>query len=604
MKVHKDMTNGELAELLRAVAASYQIENEQKNKFKVIAYNRAADAIEHLGTEAKDIWDEGNLKDVSGIGPSIAEHLGEIFETGESKHFEKILKGVPKAALVLLEIGGIGPKKAYRLARELNLPDKGTLDALKKLAQKGEIAKMEGFGEESQSGILRALEEFKQKAPARMLLSEAESYAEEIIHWLGQSNEAKRVDMLGSLRRKAPTVGDVDLSVASDNPGKIIELFVEYPKKIRVINRGEKSASLLLPGNVRADLKVESPKTYGALLQHFTGSKHHNVALREYALKKGMSLSEHGIKPLRGKIQNEGLKSQNYNSKLKIYEFSNEEDFYGALGMDYIPPELREGGGEIEAALTHNLPELVEMKDIKGDLQIHSDYDIETSHDVGASSMEELVAKAKSLNYEYIAFTEHNPSQRNHNMKQIVDILKRKKEKVARVNSGEKKFRVFNSLEIDILPDGRLPVSDEALNTLDFALVSIHSSFKKSREEMTKRVLDGLSRPRVKIFAHPTARMLESREGVELNWDEIFNFCLKNDKWIEINADPHRLDLPDFLIRDAVKAGVKLTLGTDAHHEDGMDNMRYGVAMARRGWAEKGDIINSLTLTQIERLLK
>jgi DNA polymerase (family 10) len=592
VKIHKNLTNSEIAVLLRAVAASYQIENENKNKFRIIAYNRAADAIEHLGTEAKDIWDEGDLSDVSGIGTSIAEHLGEIFKTGKSKHFEKILIGIPKAALLLMEVEGIGPKRAFRLAEEFRLPEKHTLEALKRHAKAGDIAKLEGFGEESQKAILTSINEYKEKPPSRMLLSEAENYAVDIIDWMKDLKSVQEINTLGSLRRKAPTVGDVDLSVATEHPQEVIEHFARYPKKLRVINKGEKSSSLMLPGSIRADLKVETKKTYGALLQHFTGSKHHNVALREYSLKKGMSLSEHGIK-----------------IKGKLTPIDNEVKFYNKLGMDFIPPELREGAGEIEAALRGELPKLVELSHIKGDLQMHSDYDIETSHDIGASSMMELVEKANSLNYEYIAVTEHNPSQRGHNMEDNLRILQKKREYVNKLNNkvpivkGSMK-KVFNSLEIDMLPDGRLPVDDKGLETLDFALVSIHSSFKKSREEMTKRVLSGLSHPKVKIFAHPTARLLEKREGVELNWEKIFDFCIQKNKWIEINADPHRLDLPDFLIHDAVKHGVKLTLGTDAHHKDGMDNMRYGVAMARRGWAEKKDIINTLSFKDFTKVLK
>lgn len=581
------MTNGEIAELLRAVAASYQIDDENKNKFRIIAYNRAADAIEHLGTEAKDIFDEGGLEEVSGIGKSIAEHLSEIFKTGRSGHFEKVLKGIPKAALALLGVPGIGPKKAYRLARELGLPDKGTIETLKRMAMAGRVAELPGFGEESQNDILEAIAEYKQKPPARMLLSTAEEYANKIVDWMQGSKSVKRIDMLGSLRRKAPTVGDIDLSVSTDSPEAVLARFVGYPAKVRVINRGEKSASILLSGNVRVDLKVESPKTYGALLQHFTGSKHHNVALREYALKKDMSLSEHGIK-----------------IKGKLVAFDDEEKFYKQLGMQFIPPELREGAGELEAALKHRLPKLVTLSDIKGDLQLHSNYDIKTSHDVGASSMEQLVDKAKELGYEYIAMTEHNPSQKGHSQAQVLDILKGKRNKVDQLNSSVKGVKVFNSLEIDIMPDGKLPVDDKGLETLDFALVSIHSSFKKSRAEMTKRVLLALSHPKVKIFAHPTARLLEKREGVELDWDKIFGYCIQNNKWIEINADPHRLDLPDFLIRDAVKLGVKLTLGTDSHHKDGMDNMRYGVAMARRGWATKKDIINTMSLQEFIKVLQ
>ncbi len=592
MKISKNMTNGEIAELLRAVAASYQIENEAKNKFRIIAYNRAADAIEHLGTEAKDIWDEGNLDDVPGIGESLAKHLEEIFKTGKSSHFDKILQGIPKAALSLLDLSAIGPKRAYRLARELNLPETGTLEALKKHALSGDIAALDGFGEEIQSDIVTAIEEFKLKPPSRMLLSEAEEYAQSLIEWMQKIPEVLQIDTLGSLRRKAPTVGDVDLSAATREPAKVISRFVEYPEKIRVLNQGEKSASILLPGNVRADLKVESPETYGALLQHFTGSKHHNVALREFALKKGMSLSEHGIKT-QGKTQ----------------KIESEVMFYKKLGMAWIAPELREGKDEIQKALDGELPQLVELADIKGDLQIHSDFDIETSHDVGASSMEEIVKLAGSLNYEYIAFTEHNPSQKGHNQAQIKELLERKRYKVDQLNDSVKGMKtsvqkVFNSLEVDILPDGSLPVDEDGLMSLDFALVSIHSSFKQDRGKMTERVLRALDHPKVKIFAHPTARLLEKREGIELDWDKIFDFCLKHNKWIEINADPHRLDLPDFLIRDAVRLGVKLTLGTDSHHKDGLLNMKYGVAMARRGWATKKDIVNTLHLHEFLDMLK
>lgn len=587
MKLHKNITNSEIAELLRAVAASYQIESESKNRFRIIAYNRAADAIEHLGTEAKDIFEDGNLDDIPGIGSSIAENLAEIFKTGTSKHFEKILKGIPKAAILLMSLSGVGPKKAYRLAIEFNLPDKNTLDVLKKHAIEGDIAKLEGFGEESQSDILTAIGEYKEKPPARMLLSEAEEYADAIIAWMKGEKAVERIDFLGSLRRRAPTVGDVDLAAASEKPELVIKRFTDYPNKLRVINSGEKSASLLLPGNVRADLKVESSKAYGSLLQHFTGSKHHNVALREFALKRDMSLSEHGIK-INGKLT----------------PVADEKKFYNMLGLGWIPPELREGTDEIEKATKNNLPKLIELDDIKGDLQMHSDYDIETSHDVGASSMEEMLEKALDLGYEYIAFTEHNPSQKGHNFKQITDILKSKQEKVMSLNEKANKVYAFNSLEIDMLPDGSLPVDDSGLETLDFALVSIHSSFKKSREDMTKRVLAALSHPKVKIFAHPTARILEKREGVELDWDNIFEFCIKHNKWIEINADPHRLDLPDYLIRDAVKHGVKLTLGTDAHHKEGLNNMRYGVAMARRGGAENKNIVNTRTLQQFTNMLE
>lgn len=593
MKIGKEMTNLEIAELLRSVAAAYQLKNQEKNRFKIIAYQRAADAVEHASSELKDLWDDKKLDEVPGIGKSIAEHLDELFRTGVSKHFEEVMKGLPQAMFDLMEIPGIGAKRAYRLTTELKIK---SVKDLEKTAKEGKIARLEGFGEDSQAEIIRSIADAKNKGKEkRHLLPYAEEIAREIVDWMKKSQFVERIDPLGSLRRKAATVGDIDLSVATKKPKEVIEHFTKYPNKSRVLEKGTRTASITLPSGVQVDVMVETPDAYGALLQHFTGSKHHNIALRNYALKKKLSLSDYGIKKAGAK---------------DYLKFKDEESFYKFIDMDFIPPEIREDSGEIEAALKHKLPKLLELNDIKGDLQIHSDFDIETSHDLGESSMEEIVQKAGELRYEYVAFTEHNPSRSKHSSIQIVNILKKKNDKVEqlnyslikRVKKGVKK--VFNSLEIDIMPDGRLPVPEEGLATLDFALVSIHGSFNQSKEQMTSRVLKALSQPKVKIFAHPTARKINHREGMELDWEKIFDFCIKNSKWVEINAEPMRLDLPDVLVREAVKRGVKMTLGTDSHHKDSMDNMKYGVSVARRGWAEKSDIVNCLGLSDFEKLIR
>ncbi|OGM70461.1 hypothetical protein A3I55_05805, partial [Candidatus Woesebacteria bacterium RIFCSPLOWO2_02_FULL_42_10] len=401
-------------------------------------------------------------------------------------------------------------------------------------------------------------------------------------------------------RRRASTVGDIDLAISTKRPGVALDHFVAYPKKIRKIEEGPESASILVSGNVQVDAMTQPPDSFGALLQHFTGSKHHNIALREYALKNKMSLNEKGIKDLKTK---------------KLKKYKTEEEFYKALGMDLIPPEIREDIGEIQAAQRSaqgklpGLPMLVDIRDIKGDLQIHSDFNIETSHDLGQSSMKEIVTKADELGYEYIAFTEHNPSQSGHNDAQIIDILKAKAEAIDKLNYSLVKYnmknfkKAFNSLEIDILPDGRLPVPEKGFDYLDFALGSIHSSFKQSKSDMTARVLNAFKHPKLKIFAHPSTRILNRREGVELDWPAIFDYFIKENKIIEINANPARLDLPDILVRDAVKLGVKMSLGTDAHYLIGMDNMQFGVFVARRGWATREDIINSMSLKDIQNVL-
>ena len=584
------MTNLEIAELLRAVAAAYQLKNADKNKFKIIAYQRAADAVEHASSELKDLWDDKKLEEVPGIGKSIAEHLDELFRTGKSKHFEEVMEGLPPSMFDLMKVPGVGAKTGYKISEKFKSKFKkgNSIKTLENLAKSGEIAKLEGFGEESQSDILKAIEEIKGRT-RRLLLPYASQIADSLVEWLKTEPSVKEAVALGSLRRKAATVGDIDIAVATNNPQKVMEHFTKYPKAQRVLEKGEASASIIVPGDIQVDLMVQSPDSFGALLQHFTGSKHHNIALREYALKKGLSLSEYGIKE---------LKSQNS----KVIKFETEEKFYKFLGLDCIEPELREDIGEIEAALAHKLPHLVELKDIKADLQIHSDFDIETSHDLGVSSAEEVVGKANELGYEYIAFTEHNPSKSGHSEKQIVELLKKKREKIEKINYSRIQ-KVFNSLEIDIMPDGSLPVPEAGLELLDFALVSIHGSFKMPREQMTKRVLSALAHPKVKIFAHPTARKLNEREGVELNWPEIFDFCKSKSKWLEINSDPMRLDLPDTLVHEAVKFGVKLSMGTDAHHKDNMDFMQFGVSVARRGWAQKDDIVNCLSLSEFEEVI-
>ncbi|KKQ25571.1 MAG: PHP domain protein [Candidatus Woesebacteria bacterium GW2011_GWA1_37_8] len=609
----KDINNLEIADLLRSVASAYEIKDKDKNKFRIIAYERAADAIEHLSSEAKDLYDDNKLDEIPGVGKSISENLSEIFLNGKSKHFKDVFRGIDSSVYELIKLPGIGPKTADKLSKAFKIDKKDPIKSLLRYAKKGEISKLSDFGVESEKEIINAINDFKGTS-TRHLLNYAIEISDQIVDWMKREAVCETVEVLGSLRRKASTVGDIDIAVATKDKKKSIMHFTDYPNKSRIVEKGETSASILLPSGVQVDLITQNPSSFGALLQHFTGSKHHNIKLREFALKKGLSLSEKGIKTLKKSVPNFRLENKNYNSKLKIYEYKTERDFYNALGMDWIPPEIREDNGEIEASQRSaqgklpGLPKLVNIGDVKADLQIHSDFNVETSHDLGLSSIEEIIAKANDLGYEYIALTEHNPSQKGHSDNDIIEILKKKKYIVEQINNtltnNQRVKHVFNSLEIDIVPDGRLPVPDKCLELLDFALVSIHSSFRLKKAEMTKRVMSALENPRVRIFAHPTGRKLNEREGVELDWDKIFDFALKYNKWIEINADPMRLDLPDYLVKDAVKYGVKLTLGTDAHHIDHMDNMIYGIYTARRGWAEKNNIVNTLTFDEFKKVLE
>lgn len=587
------MTNAEVSKLLGHVAAAYSIKDEKKYRFQILAYQKAAEILENTTTELKDLYKEGKLDTMPGIGPSLQASLEELLKTGKVKHFETIMEDVPPAVFPLLDIPSFGPKKAYRLVSEFHLKDpKTVVQDVVKLAQEGKIAQLPGFGEDSQKKILQVIEEFgkgKTKT-ARMVLPYANELAKKMLDYLKQEKSVKQAYTLGSLRRKRETVGDIDIAVATDEPQKVLEHFVNYPHKERVIEKGDRTSSLVVSSGKQIDLMVESPKGFGSLLQHFSGSKAHNIRLREYALSKGLSLSDYGIK-------------KKGEEKYKQYE--TEEAFYKAVGLDWVPPEMREDTGEIQLALQHKLPKIVELKDMKGDFHLHSSYPIEPSHDMGMSSMEEMIKKAISLGYEYLGFSEHNPSISKHTKQQVVEILAKRKTFIEHLDSKYKKsIRVFSLLETDILPNGDLAIENKALELLDATLVSVHSSFSMDKHAMTNRVLKGLSHPKAKILSHPTGRLLNERSGYDLDWEKIFDFCKTHNKALEINAQPSRLDLPDILVREAVKAGVKFFIDTDSHEVGSMDLMEYGVSVARRGWATKRDILNTMSYNELEAWFK
>jgi len=590
------MNNQEIAKLLRNVAAAYEVKG--KNKFKVMAYQRAATAVEHATSEVKDLWDDGELNTLPGIGKSIAAHLDELFRTGQVKHFALVMKNLPPAMFAILDIPGIGPKTAFKLCQKLGIKSKkGAVNRLKRAAQKGKIRLIEGFGEKSEKEILAGIAELERRE-GRMLLPYATAMAEKIIAYLQKNPQVKAVYPLGSLRRRCATIGDVDLAVKTDKPAAVIKYFVNYPETKKVIAKGERKASIILKNGYQVDFRAQK-ESFGAMLQYFTGSKHHNIHLREIAQKKGLSLSEYGIK-VKGKIK----------------KFETEEKFYQFLSMDWIPPELREDTGEIEAAQKHQLPKLIKPSEIKGEFHTHSNFEYqESSHDEGKNSFEEIVIKAIKLGYQYIGLADHSPSVNNHTKQQIISLLSKRKERIEQIKESKKiaqlslrengcEIKIINTLEVDILHDGSLAVPDAGLKLLDFAFVAIHSGMRQDKERMTQRVLKALSHPKVKFLAHPTGRLLNQREGYELDWEKIFDFCLKNHKWLEINAMPDRMDLPDTLVKEAIKKGVKLVIGSDAHEVKAMNFLKYGVFVARRGWAQKKDIINTLPWRKLRNIIR
>ena len=588
------MTNHEIAQLLRDVAAAYAITNEGKYRFQIIAYEKAADAIEGTTTQLKDLYKENKLENIPGVGSSIKQHLEELFKTGKVKHFDFVMRDIPKSVFPLLSIPGFGPKKAFKLVTHFKLRSPKTIiEDLEKLAKSGKIARLEGFGEKSQSDILTAFAEYKKGfgKTNRMALPFAADLSNKVLEYLQKSKDVIDAEPLGSLRRRVATIGDIDFGVTTKSPKKVIEHFINYPYKERVIEKGDVSSSIIVSGGAQIDLITLPKSQWGSLLQHFTGSKNHNVHLREYSLKKGMSLSERGIK----------LK---INGKQILKEFDTEEKFYNSLGMDWITPEMREDNGEIELAIKHQLPKLVDTADIKADFHLHSSFPVEPSHDMGENSMEEMIAKAKSLGYSYIGFSEHNPSQSKHSAKQIYDILQKRAEHIKKLRIKHTGFGIVSLMETDILPDGSLALDDKSLELLDAAIISIHSVFSMDKIKMTNRVLQGLSHPKAKILAHPTGRILNERTGYELDYEKLFDFCKSHHKALEINAWPYRLDLPDSLVRQGLKYGVKYTIDTDSHKASQMDLMQYGVSVARRGWATKDDILNALEYNEFREWLK
>lgn len=582
------MNNKEISEILREVGACYEILD--KNRFRSVAYLRVADTIEHLSEDINYLYEKGKISEIPSVGKNIAGYLTELLTSKQVKHFNALKKKFPKAFFTLMKLPGFGSKTAYKLTNVLNITDKqNALNELEKAVLNHRISAIEGFGEKSEKDILLSIQKFKQKQDNKsgILLVRAKNIAGKYLEYLKMSEWVIEAHALGSLRRGKEMVGDIDIAVASNKPIKAIEHFIAYPQVASVIEKGVVAATVLLKNNLQIDLMVEPSQSFGALLQHFTGSKQHNIKLREIAIKKGMSLSEHGIK-----------------TKTKMIQIKNEQEFYQKIGMQWIPPELREDHGEIEAAQKKALPKLIELSDIKGDLHLHSNYNLKPAHDMGENSFQEIIHKAQAKKYQYVGFSEHNPSKKN-TLNEIMLIMKARKLIIDKLKYSTKSTRVniFNMLEIDILSDGSLALPDSVFEFIDAAIVSIHSSFNINQNDMTKRVLRGLAHPKVKIFAHPTTRLLGEREQIKLDWQAVFDYCKDHSIALEINSSPYRLDLPDDLIKKAIDNGNKLVINSDAHRISDMDLINYGVNQARRGWSQKYAILNTLEYNEIRKWL-
>lgn len=574
-------SNLDVANLLRSVAASLTL--SKANLFEIKAYDNAADSIENLTSEIKDLWQEGKLSQIPGVGKGLEKYLEEYFKTGKVSHFEHILGKYPYVIYQLIKIPGVGPKRAL----EISKLDVKNLGDLKNAIKTGELIK-KGFSEKIAQKIESGMAEFEGRS-GRMLLPYAQSQADKILNYLKKSPGILRADPLGSLRRQVATIGDLDFAASSYDQGKVVEYFIKMPGIRDILSRGEAKAAVVLESGLHVDLLVGKPDSYGAMLQHFTGSKNHNIKLRTFADTKGFSLSEYGVR----------------NKKIgKIIPCTDENQVYKLLGMDIPAPQLREDNGEIQAALNHKLPNLIEIKDIKGDLHLHSNFPIEPSHDAGEDSIEEILRKAEALDYQYLGISDHNPALTTHSPDKIVKLIEKRTKNIQSLKKRKKSIRILNGLEIDILSDGNLALPDEALETLDYTIVGIHSGHRGLKEIITARILKALENPFTKILAHPSGRLLNERESYDADWEAVFKLAARNKKLLEINAYPNRLDLRDDLVRLALTFGCKFIINTDAHQIGQMDNMKFGVSVAMRGWVPKKDVVNTWDWKDLSKWFK
>src|SRR5580704_7781932 len=575
------MENREVARILRETAQLLEIDGAMIGRYR--SYERVAELLNGLPESIEELArDRAKLMELPGIGDGMADHIEEILKSGQYSLRSKLLKKYPETILHLLDLQSLGPKKVAFLWKTFKA---GTVEEVEKIAREGKLRDLAGFGEKSEENILKAIEVYK-KAAGRFHIDVAAEEAEKLASYIrafGKPIEA--VTPAGSLRRGRETVGDLDLLVtitSGKSTPKAVESIAQHILKFTEIDQklahGENKVSFLLKSGMQVDVRILEKESFGAALLYFTGSKEHNVTLRGLANKLGYTLNEYALATLKGD---------------RPVARATEEEIYAKLGLDYIPPELRENTGEIDAAAEHRLPDLVELADIRGDLQMHT-----TASD-GKNSIEEMALAAKDLGYEYISLTDHSKAVTVANgldEKRTLEQIK----KIHAANARSLGIRVLASSEVDILKTGKLDLDDEVLAQLDIVLVSIHSYMNLERAEMTERILAAVENPYAQIIAHPTGRLVLRRESYPYDMERVLDAARKYGVVMECNAAPERLDLKDTNLRMAKQRGVKIVISTDAHTTRGLRAMRYGVQMARRGWIEKNDVINTQS---VEKLL-
>ncbi|MBC8274489.1 MAG: DNA polymerase/3'-5' exonuclease PolX [Chloroflexi bacterium] len=571
------MKNTAIAKVFQDMADLLELKGE--NVFKIRAYQRAARTFEHLPKEIEVMLEEGeDLQSIPGVGEAIAKKTIELVNTGKLRVYEELKAEFPEGITTLLEIPGIGPKTSNRLSTELGIKSP---DDLEEAIKDGRVAKMFRLGDKTAENILQQIQALRRK-DQRIPIGEALPVVDKILNTLRPLPGVKNLTAAGSLRRFRETVGDIDLMGTADNPEEVINTFVNLPKVREVLAKGPTKASVILPGGLQADLRMVEHDSFGSLLQYFTGSKQHNVTLRTREQKRGLKLSEYGITDTRTD---------------KLEKFATEEKFYRRLGLQYIPPEIREDQGEIELAEKGKIPKLVELSDIKGDIHVHTDWS--DGHD----SIEAMAQAAKALGYQYLAITEHSAGRGiAHGLNE--ERLRQQIDEIKRLNQQLQGIRLLTGIEVDIRANGSIDLPERLLADLDIVIAAIHSAMTQSEEQTTKRILGAIENPHVDVIAHVTCRLLGEREPVAIDLEDVFRAAVKYNKALEINAMPSRLDLKDIHVYRARELGVKLIMGTDAHSTAHLGFMRFGVGVARRGWCQPEHILNTRPLEDILAFLR
>lgn len=562
------MKNKEIAGIFYQIADLYEM---QDMDFKPRVYRKAAQNIESLGQDIEEIYNNKKLQDIPGVGESIAEEIEEFLREGKVKRFEKLKQDIPVDLRSLSSVETLGPKKIQVLYQELGVKN---LEDLEKAARQGMIRKVEGFGEKTEENILENIA-FARKKDRRFLLGYVLPEAKEIL--VEMKEYVDEIELAGSLRRMKETVGDIDILAVSSDANRAMDKFTNMDRVEKIIAKGGTKSSIRVYGGIQVDLRIAEKKSFGSALQYFTGSKDHNVELRKIAQKKDLKLNEYGLFKNTTRIAGE-----------------NEKEVYKKLGMAWIPPELREDSNELDAATRGKLPDLIDYTDVKGDLQMH------TNWSDGNNTIEEMVMESRDIGHKYIAITDHVGSLKVAGGMGKKEWQKQGKE-IDKIQEKYDDIHIFQGLESNVKKNGEIDIKNNFLKEADVVLASIHSAFRMSKKDMTKRVINAIKNPYVHILSHPTGRKIQKKEGIKIDLEKIFNVASENNVALEINAYPERLDLNDINVRDTIKNKAKLSIGTDAHRKDHLRYYNLGIGVARRGWAEKKDVINTYSVKKISK---